>query len=225
MNKLLFKVFVSKLKVMNKVRLLFVLLGNEKSRMLVKSVLNKFNILFLIIPLLILNSCDTTSKTTEKEIPKEISSNPIILFCPQDNCEKNLIALINFSKQSIHCAFYDLRLKNVINTLASKSHDVDVKIVMEKNNYNGQIKGNIRLDNNTKLMHNKFCIIDKNIVWTGSFNPTIKALHYNNNNVIVLYSSYLAENYEDEFNDLWSGNFSSGNTLRHPITHLKYKKI
>ena len=187
--------------------------------------MKKFNFIFLISLVLILNSCDTKDITKEN-IPKETNLDPIIIFCPQDNCEGNLIALINYSKASVHCAFYDLKLENLINILASKSHDVDVKIVIEADNYKEQIKGSgIRLDNNRYYMHNKFCIIDNKIVWTGSFNPTTRGAYNNNNNVIVLYSSYFAENYEDEFNELWNSNLTSTAKVKHPIIYLNNKKI
>lgn len=186
-----------------------------------------FNIIFLIFFLLIFNGCNVTSNVTKENIqniPKEINYDPIILFCPQDNCEKNLVALINYSKESVHCAFYDLNLENVSKILASKSHDVDVKVVMEKNNYKEQIKGpGIKLDNNKYYMHNKFCIIDNKIVWTGSFNPTMRDAYQNNNNVIVLYSNYIAENYEDEFDELWNEKFN--NNVKYPIIYLNNKKI
>jgi phosphatidylserine/phosphatidylglycerophosphate/cardiolipin synthase-like enzyme len=202
MNKLLFKLFVWETK--------------------------KFNFIF-ILSLLILNGCNITGnlikeKTLQEMIPKETNLDPIILFCPEDDCEKNLIALINHSKSFVHCAFYDLRLENVIKILGSKSSDVDIRIVMEKNNYKEQIKGNIRLDNNKYYMHNKFCVIDNKVVWTGSFNPTIRGAYHNNNNVVVLYSSYLVENYEGEFNELWDENFTV-TKVKYPIIYLNNKKI
>ena len=40
----------------------------------------------------------------------------------------------------------------------------------------------------------------------------------NNNNVIIIKSKFIAENYEDVFNELWSGIYSSGNSV-------KYEKI
>lgn len=178
----------------------------------------------LTVFLLVLNSCDTTKDTTGENVPNETNVDPIIIFCPQDSCEKNLIALINYSNSSVHCAFYDLRLEKVIDILASKSHDVDVKIVMETDNYDGQIKGpGIILDDSKPYMHHKFCIIDNSVVWTGSFNPTVRGSFHNNNNVVVFYSKYLAENYESKFNELWNKDFRQ--KVKHPVIYLNSKKI
>ncbi len=182
--------------------------------------MKKTSYIFIVF-LLAVGSCNPT-ENFDKSIA-ETNSEPIILFCPQDNCEKNLVALINYSKQSVHCAIYDLKLENVINILASKSHDVDVKIILEKDNYKEQIRGEaIKMDNNKYAMHNKFCVIDNNVVWTGSFNPTERGSYYNNNNVVVFYSKQLAENYEDEFDELWG---NSNQKVRHPIVYLNSKKI
>ena len=126
----------------------------------------------------------------------------------------------------MHCAIYDINLKNVINSLSQKSKAADVKVVMDNSNNHGQIKGNgVREDSDKQLMHNKFCVIDKKLVLTGSFNPTDNDNYHNNNNVLVIYSKTLAENYEDEFNELWHGTFSGGAKVKHPIIYLNGAEI
>ena len=224
MNKLLFKLFACKRKVTNEMRLLFVSKKRKVTNEVKLLFAQRLKLLFLIIFLFIFNGCSMPNDIN-KEVPKETNLDPIILFCPQDNCEKNLIAFINLSKKSIHCAFYDLKLEDVINILASKSKDVDVKIVLEKNNYKNQITGpGIKMDDNKYYMHNKFCIIDDAAVWTGSANPTERGFFKNNNNVVVFYSKYFAENYEEEFNELWNKNLTVAEVNR-PIIHLNNKKI
>ena len=65
-------------------------------------------------------------------------------------------------------------------------------------------------------MHNKFCIIDNGLVLTGSMNPTNNGANLNNNNLIIINSKYLAENYENEFDELWNGIYASGNKVKYP---------
>ena len=43
-------------------------------------------------------------------------------------------------------------------------------------------------------------------------------LTLNNNNIVIIASRYIAENYEDEFNELWSGIYADGEKV-------KYEKI
>jgi phosphatidylserine/phosphatidylglycerophosphate/cardiolipin synthase-like enzyme len=67
-----------------------------------------------------------------------------------------------------------------------------------------------RNDTNPNYMHNKFCIIDDNIVTTGSFNPTDNDAYKNNNNLVIVKSKNLASNYNEEFKEMWSGTFGKG---------------
>lgn len=175
-----------------------------------------------LISLLLVVAC----QQQQMLIPKENSHDPIILFCPDDDCEANIVALLEQSQNSIHCAFYDLELNKIISTLTKKSSEVDVKIIFEKNNYDEQIVGNrIRLDNNPYYMHNKFCIIDNHIVWTGSMNPTQRGAYQNNNNIIVLYSKKIAENYKDEFQEMWQGTYKGGDLVKNKEIKINNIKI
>ncbi|MBI2659980.1 hypothetical protein HYX07_02365 [Candidatus Woesearchaeota archaeon] len=155
------------------------------------------------------------------DVPHEISKNPEVYFCPETDCSKIFENRIKAANFSVHCAFYDLDLKNIINSLARKSKVSDVKLVIDSSNYEEQIKGDgVRMDGNEQLMHNKFCIIDDRIVLTGSFNPTDNDNYYNDNNVVIIHSSWLAQNYEDEFEELWSGKFGKGNKVKNPVVNV-----
>ena len=153
---------------------------------------------------------------------KEVNENNIninVYFCPEDDCEKIIINTINNAQNTVYCAFYDLDLKDLITTLAKKSQNVDVKVVIDKNNYEEQIKGpGIKVANSKQYMHNKFCIIDDELVLTGSTNPTNNGVNFNNNNLIMINSVNVAENYNDEFDELWNGIYVAGDKV-------KYEKI
>ncbi len=190
-------------------------------------------ILPILLIIILLTSCskqNTTGSTViDVIIPEEkvlVEKGSIELyFCPKDDCSKVLENLINSGEKSVHCAFYDLRLQNVVKVLARKSHDIDVKVVVDNNNYGYITGGGVKKDNNEQLMHNKFCIIDGRIVSTGSFNPTENGAFKNNNNLVVIKSSYLAENYEDEFNELWNGRWSRGEKVINPEVYVNNVKI
>lgn len=50
----------------------------------------------------------------------------------------------------------------------------------------------VRFDNDKKShMHNKFCLIDDKIIINGSFNWTVQAVKFNNENIMILHNSNL----------------------------------
>ncbi len=150
------------------------------------------------------------------KIPSEINENIEVYFCPRQDCGKFLEEKIRSADNSIHCALYDINLRNVIDALSDKSKHADVKVVIDADNNKSQIKGDgLRLDHNNALMHNKFCVIDNEIVTTGSLNPTENDNFKNRNNFVVVHSEFLAKNFEDEFLELWNKN-SANKKARHP---------
>ena len=59
------------------------------------------------------------------------------------------------------------------------------------------------------LMHNKFFVIDRKYVWTGSTNITNHCMTLNSNNAVAILSKDLAEAYSKEFEQMFNGGFSN----------------
>ena len=134
-------------------------------------------------------------------VPAEKGTEISAYFCPRDDCEDIIVSLMQDARDSIHCSFYSIDIDRVIGILSQKSREIDVRLVINGRNYKNQINGSIiRLTKRNN--HNKFCIIDEKIVVTGSFNPTKKGLK-DRNNLLIVHSAVLSENYEDEFNEQW----------------------
>jgi phosphatidylserine/phosphatidylglycerophosphate/cardiolipin synthase-like enzyme len=57
-------------------------------------------------------------------------------------------------------------------------------------------------DNRSALMHNKFLIVDKRVVWSGSTNYTYYAFYRNNENAIRIENSSIALFYKQQFDEL-----------------------
>ena len=181
----------------------------------------KGKILLFVLILILIIGCSEVSK----EIPSETTKWPEVYFCPRENCSERMVEVLESAEESVHCALFDINLKDVIGVLAEKSKSMDVKLVVD-NNYYHKIKGeNVRQDDNNQLTHNKFCIVDGKKVTTGSFNPTERGAYKNNNNFLVFYSKYLAENYEDEFDELWNGVFGDGGKVKTPVIYLNNKRV
>ncbi len=54
------------------------------------------------------------------------------------------------------------------------------------------------------LMHDKFTVIDNKIVWTGSCNYTYYAFYRNNENLVKITGTKIAEVYRKEFQEMWN---------------------
>ena len=58
-------------------------------------------------------------------------------------------------------------------------------------------------DKRSGLMHNKFIVIDRRIVWTGSLNFTANGVYCNNNNSVRFDAPDLAANYSAEMDEMY----------------------
>ena len=140
----------------------------------------------------------------------------------QGSIEGRLIDKINAAQTSIHIASFEFGLTPVAEALvAAKKRGVDVRWVTDDESGLGvdedaghgqfamlQNAGiEVRSDDRSALMHNKFWIFDGKILWTGSTNITENGVFKQNNNTIVIHSPELATIYEREFQEMWDGQF------------------
>ncbi|MDP7115450.1 MAG: phospholipase D-like domain-containing protein [Candidatus Woesearchaeota archaeon] len=174
----------------------------------------------LLILIVLLSSC-TPIGAAPFTIPRETTELFEVYFCPQDNCEQRMINFIE-KANTVDCAFYDLNLENLMNLLNEKNARV---VVDQHNKHKAKTIKNLRTNKKGPLMHNKFCILDNNIIITGSMNPTKNGNSKNNNNIVILSSPSLAKNYQEEFDELWQGTFSGGSSVPFPIIYLNNTKI
>jgi len=187
--------------------------------------LNKMGVFFALVFIIGCSKIGITGEVVKDEIPAEMNKGMSVYFCPRDDCEGVLIKVINSSTESVHCAFFDIDLNDLIKVIGKKSHSVDVKLVVDNENY-GEIKGpGVRKDTSSQYSHNKFCVVDGKIVTSGSMNPTANGADKNNNNLLVIYSKYLSKNYEDEFDELWNSEFGEGEKVKYPVIYLNNHEI
>lgn len=179
-----------------------------------------FTVIILIIAITLFFGFRYTGLASKYIPPSEIGSIDVY-FCPRDNCEDVYNKLIRES-EDIKCALYEIG--PIIDLFNEKSKEIDVKIVVDNSNKLDLKNFDfIRFDNNNQLMHNKFCLLkikDKNVIFTGSLNPTEKGFNNHNNNLVVINSNYLYENYEGEFNELWSNIYGKGDKVKYPIINF-----
>ncbi len=168
--------------------------------------------IILVIALLLL----IFSKSADSNVIREPFSKLEVYFCPEDMCKEKMMELIESSKD-IKCAFYDLDLPELRERLKQKNADV----IIEDSNKLEEFHTGF----SAALMHNKFCVFDNEIVSTGSMNPTINDNYLNNNNLIIISSKTLAQNYLEEFYELKNNIYGQGNKIKNPIVYLGNTKI
>jgi phosphatidylserine/phosphatidylglycerophosphate/cardiolipin synthase-like enzyme len=140
----------------------------------------------------------------------------------QASIEGRLIDKINAAQTSIHIVSFEFDLTPVAEALiAAKQRGVDVRWVTDDESGLGadedpgrgqfamlQKAGvEVRSDDRSALMHNKFWIFDNQITWTGSTNITVSGVFQQNNNTIVIHSPEVAAIYEREFAEMWDGKY------------------
>ena len=129
-------------------------------------------------------------------------------FCPEDNCIEMLRKKLATAERSIYFATYSFTHPAIANELIiKKSEGVRVEGVIEMAG-NSQLTTlqdngiNAVKDENRETMHNKFFIIDEEIVITGSFNPTRNADKRNDENMLVIHNEEVAGKYIRYFGDI-----------------------
>ncbi len=122
-----------------------------------------------------------------------------------------LARAIDGAQLSVDVAVYDLNLWSIRDALiAAHRRGVTVRVVTESDNLDeAEIQDlkdagiPILGDRRENLMHNKFTVIDRMEVWTGSMNYSTNDAYKNNNNLIRIRSSRLAEDYTVEFEEMF----------------------
>jgi len=143
---------------------------------------------------------------------------------------------INAARVSVDLAADDLDLWSVRDALISAHRrGVAVRVVVESENIGEPevqdlIEAGVPVfgDAGGGLMHNKFAVVDRMEVWSGSMNLTINGAYRSNNNLVCIRSVELAEEYLMEFNEMFvGGRFGAGSPEggRHPVISVDGARI
>jgi phosphatidylserine/phosphatidylglycerophosphate/cardiolipin synthase-like enzyme len=118
-----------------------------------------------------------------------------------------LLALLDSAQGTLDAAIYHLTSSDLIETLRKAcDRGVRVRLVVERSQSHGSFPrcAQVRLDENGRLMHDKFAIVDGRVVWTGSANWTPSSLRYDANDAVRIESRALARAYEAEFEEMFT---------------------
>lgn len=140
-----------------------------------------------------------------------------ILFAPHDDLEAHVLAHLGAAQQKIRLAFFNIRLAQVKTLLVQKKNaGVSVHVLLDKdqqdlpyNTMGAELQAAgvpVTLIDNTSAtnatMHDKFAIIDDELVMTGSANYSYTALNVSDEDLITFESTSLAQRYQAEFDEL-----------------------
>lgn len=108
-------------------------------------------------------------------------------------------AVYQLNLWSIRDALLDAHRRGLQVRLVTESDYLDEEEVQELISAGIEVLG----DRREGLMHNKFMILDRMEVWTGSMNYSVNDAYRNNNNLIRIRSPRLAQNYLVEFEEMF----------------------
>lgn len=125
--------------------------------------------------------------------------------------DQELVKSIDRARLSVDLAVLDLNLWSLRDALLrAAERGVTVRLVVESDNLDEPEIQDLKEagipvlgDRREGLMHNKFMVVDRAEVWTGSMNYTTTDGYLNNNNLVHVRSVKLAENYLSEFNEMF----------------------
>ena len=142
--------------------------------------------------------------------------------------DEALAAAIAGATQTVDIAAYEFNSPALTQALLdAKARGVRVRMVSDNEDGLGDDDTTLNLlqaagipvvtDERGALMHDKFIILDGQVVWTGSWNLTINDTYRNNNNAIALRSQQAIENYQTEFNEMFiEGRFGPTSPVNTP---------
>ncbi len=133
---------------------------------------------------------------------------------PQQSLEQPVCDWLAAAQRSLDLAAFDIELPCIEQTLlARQAAGVRVRVVTDSDHLTPQVKALQKAgipvvdDQRSAFMHNKFLIRDQESVWTGSMNLTPSGVASNNNNVLMINDSGVAQLYQAEFEEMLGKEF------------------
>ena len=139
-----------------------------------------------------------------------------VCFSPNDgvcSCEKNIIEMLDLSTKTVDLGIYALNNKNITNAIVNATkRGIKIRAVYDRSQstlsapFLGQLKDagvECYYNHVHKIEHNKFIIIDNQIVMNGSFNFTETAEHKNSENCTIHDNINVVKAFSDRFEYLF----------------------
>lgn len=137
-----------------------------------------------------------------------------VYFTPSDDCENNIIALIEDAQSQIDIAVYAINNDAIVEALKEAFlRDVSIRVLTDRTQAGQKSSKVADLENfgidvirhkKYRIQHDKFAIFDKKKIVTGSYNWTNSASRRNAENCLFITKPKTTiQKYQKRFNDLW----------------------
>ena len=139
-----------------------------------------------------------------------------VYFSPEGHTQDRIIKAIDASNSTIDLAIYSFTAQEIKSAFErAKQRGVKMRIIADSRQAKGVhsvIQALIDEGFNVKIahgkergiMHNKFAIFDKRLLFTGSYNWTNNAEHFNYENAVFISDPKTISQYQKEFDKLWT---------------------
>ena len=138
-----------------------------------------------------------------------------VYFSPDDGVLGHLISLVEEADKEVRFLAYSFTADRLAETMLQQAQaGVDIRGVFDESQVNSNTGGeferlkaagmDVRLANTPNLMHHKVLIIDRQIVAVGSYNFTRSAEVFNDENMLILHDSALAEQFLQVYDALYA---------------------
>jgi len=147
-----------------------------------------------------------------------------VYFSPEGHTQDRIIKEIDTSNSTIDLAIYSFTAQEIKSAFKrAKKRGVKIRIIADST----QAKGvhsvvqelidegfNVKIIHGKErgIMHNKFAIFDRRLLFTGSYNWTANAEHFNYENAVFLSDLGIISQYQKEFDKIWNLNVHSSIT-------------
>ncbi|MFA5927809.1 MAG: phospholipase D family protein [Candidatus Margulisiibacteriota bacterium] len=143
-----------------------------------------------------------------------------VYFSPNGGCQAAIIREISKANSTIDIAMYYFTEREIAQELVkAKDRKVAIRVLLDPSQEKQKFsksryllnKGiTVKYDTGAGLMHNKFAIIDKKALITGSFNWTATAEARNAENLLIMNDAELISKYQARYEMLWNKGRAGG---------------
>lgn len=172
--------------------------------------MKKYLHIFIILLCIVIGGCGGYSQV------KSSSYGIEVYFSPEGYTQDRIIKAIDASNSSIDLAIYSFTAQEIKSAFErAKQRGIKIRIIADL----VQAKGahsivqalldegfNIKITHGKGrgIMHNKFCIFDKELLFTGSYNWTDNAEKNNYENAVFISDPETISQYQKEFDKIWA---------------------